>query len=137
MEPLNFALRRASVIFSAKQLGSPVILKAPCASNKQTRFAFNTDDVDQLKQLLRELNDLVYDSLGLDQRDRALVHDLVHVRLELNDGKVGRPAVRRPKSSEMRTYARRLKLDLDSFLGDEIDKRNQVGIVYNEHSGMI
>jgi hypothetical protein len=107
------------------------------AADKQGRFTFNTDNVEKLNELLRELNDLVYDSLGLDQRDRALVHDLVHVRLELNDGKVGRPAVRRPKSSEIRTYARRLKLDLDSFLGDEIDKRNQVGVVYNEYSGMV
>ena len=106
-------------------------------TDTQGRFAFNTDDVQELKQLLRDLNDLVYDSLELDQRDRALVHDLVHVRLELNDGKVGRPAVRRPKSSEIRTYARRLKLDLDSFIGDEIDKRNQVGVVYNEYSGMV
>lgn len=106
-------------------------------AHSRERFAFNSDNLDELKQLLRELNDLVYDSLGLDQWDRALVHDLVHVRLELNDGKVGRPAVRRPKASEIRTYARRLKLDLDSFIGDEIDKRNQVGVVYNESSGMV
>ena len=107
------------------------------AASKQKGFAFNSDETDELKQLLRDLNDLVYDSLGLDQRDRALVRDLVHVRLELNDGKVGRPAVRPPKYSEIRTYARRLKLDLDSFIGDEIDKRNQVGVVYNQYSGMV
>jgi len=107
------------------------------ASDRQARFAFNTDGAEGLKGLLRELNDLVYDSLGLDKRDRALVHDLVHVRLELNDGKIGQPAVRRPKSSEIRTYARRLKSDLDSFIGDEFDKGNQVGVVFNEHSGMV
>lgn len=51
--------------------------------------------------LLRELNSLVYDSLGMNREDRLLVSDLVHVRLELIDGKVGRPAVRQPDPDEM------------------------------------
>jgi len=40
---------------------------------------------------------MVYDSLRLDARERALVHDLVHVKMELNDGKIGEPAVRNQK----------------------------------------
>ncbi len=103
----------------------------------QGRFLFDGADRENLLPLLKDLNDLVYDSLGFDKRDRALVHDFVHVRLELNDGKVGRPATRQPKPAEMKTYARRLKSDLDAFFGDEFDKRNQVGIVYDKHSGMI
>jgi hypothetical protein len=83
------------------------------------------------------LNELVFDSLGFDKRDRALVHDLVHVRLELNDGKVGETAVRRPKLTEMKTYARRLKSDLDAFIGNELERRNQLGIIYDEYSGMV
>ena len=93
----------------------------------------------ELGALLKELNDLVDNALGLDDRERALVHDLVHVRLELNDGKIGQRAVRLPKSDEIRIYARRLKRDLDDFIGDELDQRFQVGVVYDKSSasGMI
>lgn len=79
----------------------------------------------------------MYDTLGFDDRDRALVHDLVRVRLHLIDGNIGRPAIRPPKQAEMKSYARRLKSDLDAFIGDELDRRHQVGIVYDNESGMI
>jgi len=103
----------------------------------QGRFQFARSDHDKLIPLLNELNNLVYDTLGFDDRDRALVHDLVRVRLHLIDGNIGRPAIRPPKEAEMKSYARRLKSDLDAFIGDELDKRHQVGIVYDNESGMI
>jgi hypothetical protein len=43
--------------------------------------------------MIEELNRRVSDALGLDEADRALVHDLVHVRLALNDGKIGQAAM--------------------------------------------
>lgn len=87
--------------------------------------------------LLRELNSLVYDSLGMNREDRLLVSDLVHVRLELIDGKVGRPAVRQPDPDEMRAYARELKAELDGFLRGELPKQHTVDVVYDELSGMV
>lgn len=106
--------------------------------SERQQYLFGNNDAD-LNSMLKELNDLVYESLGIDDRERALVHDLVHVRLELNDGKIGQPAVRRPKVDELRAYARRLKKDLDAFIGEELDKRHQVGIVFDNASasGMI
>lgn len=106
-------------------------------TESQGRFQFARSDRENLIPLLNELNDLVYGTLGFNERDRALVHDLVRVRLHLIDGNIGRPAIRPPKQAEMKTYARRLKSDLDAFIGDELDKRNQVGIVYDNESGMI
>src|SRR6266403_577754 len=103
----------------------------------QKQLQFGIPDRDNLVPLLNELNNLVYDTLGFDDHDRALVHDLVRVRLHLIDGNIGRPAIRPPKQAEMKTYARRLKADLDAFVGDELDKRHQVGIVYDNESGMI
>ena len=95
------------------------------------------DNHNDFTPLLKELNDLVNDTLGLDARDRALVHDLVRVRLELNDGKVGHEAVRKPEPGEMRTYAKRLKAELDAFIGDELPKRFQIGVVFDALSGMV
>jgi hypothetical protein len=88
-------------------------------------------------ELLRELNDLVSESLELDTGERALVHDLVHVRLALNDGKTGKPAVRRPKRPELLAYGQRLKSELDDFIDGELAKRHQVTIVHDALSGMI
>jgi hypothetical protein len=87
--------------------------------------------------LVRELNDLVYDSLGLDREERALVRDLVQVRLELNDGKLGEPAVREPTRPEIRRYAGTLKTELDDFVADELSKRHKVDVVYDDFSGMV
>lgn len=87
--------------------------------------------------LLDELNQLVNDSLGLNKRERALVHDLVHVRMALNDGKVGKPAVDQPSKPEMRAYGVTLQRELDSFLGDEVPEKHLITVVYDDHSGMI
>jgi hypothetical protein len=94
---------------------------------------------DEAKQdaLLEKLNELVSDTLGLDDRERALVHDLVHVRLELNDGKLGEEAVREPIKPELEAYARRVKRELDDFVGDESARRHEVTIVFDHHSGMV
>ncbi len=92
---------------------------------------------DQLEKLLDKLNALVSDSLGLDSRERALVHDLVHVRFTLNDGKLGRAAVAPPTKPQMRVYARRLKTELDCFIGDQLPKRHDVAVVFDDLSGMI
>ena len=94
-----------------------------------------TDDGQEA--LLTELNDRVYDVLKMTERDRALVHDLVHVRLALNDGNIGRAAVRPPDPTTMRRYGRRLKKELDAFLGDIIPKRHNVSIVHDDMSGMV
>jgi hypothetical protein len=108
----------------------------PTSTGPQLNLFLPNDD-DSLQPLLDELNTMVYDSLRLDARDRALIHDLVHVKLELHDGKIGEPAVRKPQEAELYIYALRLKSELDGFLGDALPKRHQVNIVYDDASGMI
>lgn len=118
---------------------SPVDVRAARKESQMgQRSLFATEQADR-ESLLKKLNEMVYEALGLDDRERALVHDLVHVKLELNDGKVGQPAVRAPKVDELRAYARRLKKDLDAFIEGELDKRHQVGIIYDKAtaSGMV
>ena len=95
------------------------------------------DDDDDLEPLIVELNEMVFDALGFNDRERALVNDLVHVRLELNDGKLGAPAVGIPNQSTIRAYGRRLKKELDGFLGVAADERHKIDVVFDEQSGMI
>ena len=89
------------------------------------------------RELTDELNGLVYDLLDLNRREQALVHDLVNVRLELRDGMLGEPATQQPKGPQIRSYARRLKRELDAFVGEELPKRHAVAVLYDRLSGMV
>ena len=94
-------------------------------------------DDEDLDELLVELNDLVSESLGLTDRERALVSDFVKVRLELNDGKVGRPAISKPTRAMIKQYGKRLRQELDAFLGTNSSQHHAVDVVYDDTSGMI
>jgi len=105
-------------------------VKAPLYEDGSSRLRLDAG-------LLRELNSLVYDSLGMNREDRVLVSDLVHVRLELIDGKLGEPAVRVPTKAQIRSYAACLRSELDVFVGPEGGRRHQVHVVYDDLSAMI
>ena len=92
---------------------------------------------DSMAPLLAELNQRVNEALGLTEREQALVSDLVRVRLELNDGKLGEPAVRPPTPDEMHAYATFLKAELDAFVGDALPKRHRVSVVFDGRSGVV
>ena len=98
---------------------------------------FDDESSGDKRGLLNKLNSLVFDALGLDDRERALVHDLVHVKLELNDGKCGQLAVRPPKSDELRAYASGVKKELDGFFGHTTASRHQVAVVFEKQSAMV
>ena len=115
----------------------PHQLNEPPASEGPQLNLFSPNEDDSLQPLLDELNTMVYDSLRLDARERVLVHDLVHVKLELHDGKIGEPAVKTPEEAELKIYAERLKSELDGFIGDALPKRHKVDVVYDDVSGMV
>jgi hypothetical protein len=90
-----------------------------------------------LVEALGQLNDAVYSSLGLSDRERALVSDLVCVRLELNAGQLGRLAVDSPDEELVLRYAKRLKADLDAFVGRSLGKKHEVTVVTDEQSALV
>ncbi len=103
-------------------------------------FAADGDKVERssnTQDLHDELNALVFEALGATDRDRALVEDLVRIRLELDDGKLGQVAVGPPKATDLRRYAKRLKRELDEFIGDQLSKRHDVDVIHDKHTGMI
>ena len=69
---------------------------------------------DGQDEMVEELNRRVSDALSLDEAERALVHDLVHVRLALNDGKIGQAAMHAADADELQTYAEWLQRELDT-----------------------
>lgn len=87
--------------------------------------------------LLAKLNRTINAALHLREQDRTRVADFVNVLLGLRDGKVEERAVRRPKETELRAYAERLKRDLDAFIGREAGVRHAIEVWHGEHEGII
>lgn len=87
--------------------------------------------------LVTTLNELTNDALRLTERDRALVHDLVHVKMDLTRGKVGRRAIAPPNKVQVGEYALTLRDELDSFLGDDIDSRHRIRIAVGDDAGVV
>ena len=86
---------------------------------------------------LKALNNLTSDCLRLDTRARAAVHDLVHVRLALTRGKIGSEAARPPSRDELEGYARMMRDDLDSFVGESSSIRHRVDLLFGGESGLV
>jgi hypothetical protein len=95
------------------------------------RDDFNRDD------LVKELNELSYDSLKLDARSRAAVEDLVRVRLSLTRGKMGDPAILAPSLDELVAYCATLRDELDAFLGDYPSACHIVHAIFDGDSGLV
>lgn len=85
-----------------------------------------------------ELNALVSDALGLRTEERWLVHDLVHIRMALIDGKVGEAAVHPPNEKELQAYAEALRDALDGFVAHaDTELRHRVTVVHEQVAGMV
>ncbi len=90
-----------------------------------------------LKQLEREMNDHVYQLLGLRDRERWLVEDLVHVRMDLIQGKVSEQATRPPTTAELQAYAEVFQGELDSFVASDPELHHEIVVVHDSQSAMI
>jgi hypothetical protein len=86
---------------------------------------------------LTALNDLTFECLRLDSRGRSAVLDLVHTRFGLIQGKVEAEAVRYPSYEELQSYARALRDDLDSFVGESSSIRHGVNLLFGGESGLV
>ena len=98
---------------------------------------FPSEELEPIAPLLRQLNSLTAQVLGLDDRERALVHDLVRVRFALNDGKRGPEAMTPPSIPELRAYASRLKTELDDFIAGEGDRLHRVTVICSDDSAAV
>jgi hypothetical protein len=87
--------------------------------------------------MINELNNLVAVALGLDEVERALVEDLVRVRVALNDGKLGKAAMAPASVSEIRTYAEWLRRELDAQTDEERPHYHTVSVLYDHRSGFV
>jgi hypothetical protein len=87
--------------------------------------------------LIRILNELTNDALHLTRRDRSLVGDLIHVRMDLTRGKVGRRATGVPEKDLLQGYAVALRDELDSFLGEHVACRHRVRVAAGDDAAAV
>jgi hypothetical protein len=90
---------------------------------------------DGQEGMIEELNDLVSEALELDDEERVLIHDLVHVRLALNDGKIGKSAMKDASPDELQTYAEWLQRELDNQYDGA--QHHSVTVLHDARSGFI
>jgi hypothetical protein len=95
------------------------------------------DRANAMRALERELNEMVSDALGLDERQRWLVEDLVRVRRLLSDGRIRSDAVRAPRPREVDGYAASLRAELDEFLDPTLERAHRVTAVLDGNLGMV
>jgi len=107
------------------------LLKGDQGSNRSCRGSILSP------KTMNRMNEFVYDSLGLSVREREVIQDMVRVRLNLDDGKLGEAAVGKPTASELRKYGTSLRDELDDYISGEGIGVHGIEIIHESQSGMI
>jgi len=94
-------------------------------------------DEARLDGLLRDMNRRVFDLAGLRPHERDIVSDLIQVRMEIVDGKIGEKATRPPETEEATAYLRELRNNLDQFIEEQKGSRHKVEAWHDEPGALI
>jgi hypothetical protein len=96
------------------------------------------EDIDEkIAELQRSLDALSARALGLQAVEEWLVDDLVRVRLDLIDGKVGEDATGYPSAGQLGDYAHALRDSLDTYLDRGEHFRHAITIVHEPRAGVV
>jgi len=79
--------------------------------------------VPSLDSLIRDMNDRMYEALGITKKQRWLIEDMLNVRFKLNDGRIAREATYAANKKEISDFARIFQDELDLFLDHSGKKR--------------
>lgn len=98
----------------------------------------NTKNRDHIADSeLAELNTLTAKTLGLDDRDQALIEDFMNVRATLTRGKVTASAIGRPTRPEVESYAETLRDELDAFIHGELGAVHSVSVASQHQTSVV
>jgi hypothetical protein len=106
-------------------------------SNHAPLFSVAEGSTSEEGRLLGELNNLVSESLGLTAVERAIINDLVKVKLQLNDGKLGRYAIEQPHVADIKRYVQQLRTELDAFTEGELQGTHRIQVLMDDASALI
>jgi hypothetical protein len=93
-----------------------------------------------LKSIEQQNNEIINQALELSQEERLLVHDLVHERRKMLQGKVSQELLTPPSEKEIHIYSKVLQKQLNSFLGlgEEANADGHaISVLYNDIAAML
>lgn len=91
-----------------------------------------------LETLLDRMNQLVYELLGVNKKQRWLIEDMLDVRMKLNDGKIAKEARDPASEEEIDKFAHIFQEELDLFLDHTGKKKvHKVRVLYADTSAVI
>ena len=97
--------------------------------------ATNTEQVWVEK--IAELNERVFQLLGLRENERILVQDFVATNMQCVKGKVTKATLNPPSKLMMQSYLQRLKKELDTFIDGQTDILHEITALHDTHSAML
>ena len=92
---------------------------------------------DAFSDKIAELNDRVFQALGLRESEKILIRDFVHINMQCTQGKVTQEVLDTPAEFTIQLYLQRLKKELDAFIADELGTQHEVMVHYDTRSAMI
>ncbi len=91
-----------------------------------------------LETLLDRMNQLVYELLGVNKKQRWLIEDMLDTRMKLNDGKIAKEARDPASEEEIDKFAHIFQEELDLFLDHTGKKKvHKVKVLYADTSAVI
>jgi hypothetical protein len=110
---------------------SQAVLTPPLAGKR------DGPDERKLMEKIGELNDRVYQLLGLREADRILVQDFVAITMQCIQGKVTKEAVSTPSEAAMQLYLQGLKRELDAFINGDSEMQHEIIIRHDTRFAML
>ena len=98
---------------------------------------FGSTVAEETQALVAELNDRVFKLLGLRKAECWLIHDFVHLQMELTKGKVTDAVTRTPSAEERQEYLLALQECLDGFFSSERGLRHKLEVLSDRESAML
>lgn len=99
----------------------------------------DTSSLQLLEDLLKQMNDKVYELLGIGKKQRWLIEDMLDVRMKLNDGNfTAEKAIKSATEEEIYKFVCIFQEELDLFL-DHTGKRkvHKVKVLYTDSTAIM
>ena len=99
----------------------------------------DTSSLQLLEDLLKQMNDKVYELLGIGKKQQWLIEDMLDVRMKLNDGNfTAEKAIKSATKEEIDTFACIFQEELDLFLDHSGKKKvHKVKVLYTDSTAIM
>jgi len=91
----------------------------------------------RIDELMGRLDALVYEAFKIAKNEQWVIEDFVKAKMKLNDGQLGKEAVRAPKAPELTTYCDIIRSELDAFVSARPGQKHRAVVVYDNLSAMV